>query len=344
MFNLFNKNRVLKYEKQAIDYVDNFYTGAKDDENVSRFDRCLYRLSRVLSGENAKMLYSYLEENAKYISQSSNETFYGRENIIKRLNYVHRVNKQDRYVHMASIVNTDDNTILRRCLIISYKSADNYKRIVNLAINNNGLIDKIEILEDYNIKFILDDTPYIVKTLVRNIQYCISIDDNDIKPQQKSQDSEIRYSRRGPATDRYDARHVAEILNNCSSMQRVKELSRLLDDSVNESFVEKTMYYIRLKDLKDSAVYKAAQIDRRLFSKMMSDKYYKPAKDTAMAISFALKLDLDETNDLLSRAGYTLSHSNKRDVIIEYFITRKIYNLNDINEVLFNLGQKIIGR
>ena len=76
----------------------------------------------------------------------------------------------------------------------------------------------------------------------------------------------------------------------------------------------------------------------------MSDRQYKPSKDTVIAISIALKLRLDEANDLLSRAGYALSHSNKKDVIIEYFFREQIYNLDDINSVLFNLGQKIIGR
>ena len=89
---------------------------------------------------------------------------------------------------------------------------------------------------------------------------------------------------------------------------------------------------------------KAAQMDRRLFSKMMSDRNYKPSKDTAVALVIALELSLKQANDLLSRAGYALSHSNKRDVIIEYFIRERIYNLSDINEVLYRLDQKIIGR
>ena len=96
--------------------------------------------------------------------------------------------------------------------------------------------------------------------------------------------------------------------------------------------------------MRDSEVYKTAQIDRRLFSKIMSNREYKPAKDTVIALALALKLSLEETNDLLSRAGYILSHSNKKDVIIEYFLRERIYKLNDINEVLFNLDQKIIGR
>ena len=81
-----------------------------------------------------------------------------------------------------------------------------------------------------------------------------------------------------------------------------------------------------------------------MFSKIISNREYKPSKDTAIAFAIALKLSLDETNDILSRAGYTFSHSNERDIIIEYFFREKIYNLIDINEVLYNLNQKIIGR
>ena len=102
--------------------------------------------------------------------------------------------------------------------------------------------------------------------------------------------------------------------------------------------------YINEKGWRDSKVYKAAQMDRRLFSKIMSDQYYKPSKDSALALAIALELTLKQTNDLLSRAGYTLSHSDKRDVIIEYFIREGIYNLSDINEILYRLDQKIIGR
>lgn len=126
-------------------------------------------------------------------------------------------------------------------------------------------------------------------------------------------------------------------LNNTS-------LNKQLDSTLNLTFVDMLTRYINMKGWRDSKVYKAAQIDRRLFSKIMSDREYKPAKDTALALAIALELTLQQTNDLLDRAGYTLSHSNKRDVIIEYFIREGVHNLADINEVLYKLDQKIIGR
>lgn len=121
-------------------------------------------------------------------------------------------------------------------------------------------------------------------------------------------------------------------------------LNKKLDTTLNLTFVDMLTRYINMKGWRDSKVYKAAQIDRRLFSKIMSDREYKPAKDTALALAIALELTLQQTSDLLDRAGYTLSHSNKRDVIIEYFIREGVHNLADINEVLYKLDQKIIGR
>jgi hypothetical protein len=121
-------------------------------------------------------------------------------------------------------------------------------------------------------------------------------------------------------------------------------LNKKLDTALNLTFVDMLTRYIDMKGWRDSKVYQAAQMDRRLFSKIMSERNYKPAKDTALALAIALGLTLQQTSDLLDRAGYTLSHSNKRDVIIEYLIREGVHNLADINGVLYKLDQKIIGR
>lgn len=113
---------------------------------------------------------------------------------------------------------------------------------------------------------------------------------------------------------------------------------------LNETFTDAVNAYIRSNGMKESEIYKRAGIDRRLFSKIMCDREYKPSKDTAIAVAIGLMLSLEETKDLLARAGYTLSHSIKRDLIIEYFFKNKIYVITDINQVLYSLGQRIIGR
>ena len=144
--------------------------------------------------------------------------------------------------------------------------------------------------------------------------------------------------------DRFTSSSVKAFLSQNANNPSLGRLANQLDNYLNLTFVDMLTRYINKNGWRDSRVYQAAQMDRRLFSKIMSDRNYKPSKDTAIALAIALELTLTQANDLLSRAGYTLSHSNKRDVIIEYFIREGIHNLSDINEVLYNLDQKIIGR
>lgn len=180
-----------------------------------------------------------------------------------------------------------------------------------------------------------------------NIRYSLTEVDGGSKELEATPD--VQFSLKRPSDvkfslkDNYSEKSVNAFMQNLSVSSAFSE-STVLDESIDMSFVDKMLEHINRKQLRDSTVYKTAQVDRRLFSKIVSDRTYKPAKDTCIAFVLALQLPLDDAIDLLSRAGYTLSHSSKRDVIIEYFIRERVYNLNDINDVLYRLGQKVLGR
>ena len=120
---------------------------------------------------------------------------------------------------------------------------------------------------------------------------------------------------------------------------------RTLNDvlrEIQESFQESLLHWIDRKGYTDTEVYKRAGIDRKLFSKIRSNPNYHPSKNTALALCLALKLSLDDTKDLLARAGYALSPSSKPDMIIQYFIACGVYDAYTINIALLQHGEEIL--
>lgn len=120
------------------------------------------------------------------------------------------------------------------------------------------------------------------------------------------------------------------------------ELKRMLIKT-DAGFSETLLQLIDKTNQKDSDVYKRANVDRKLFSKIRNNPLYKPSKATAVAFAIALELDLEETRDFIGRAGYALSRSSKFDIIIEYFITHGRYDIYEINLMLFEFDQMLLG-
>ena len=134
----------------------------------------------------------------------------------------------------------------------------------------------------------------------------------------------------------------AEYIKGDYTGRDARNLQDLIRD-LGETFHEMLFRKINEEGLPDVEVYKKANLDRKLFSKIRSNPAYHPRKNTVLALAVALKLDLDETVELLTKAGYALSPGSKGDLIVRYFIERAVYDIDVINYALYEFGQPTLG-
>lgn len=139
--------------------------------------------------------------------------------------------------------------------------------------------------------------------------------------------------------ERMPAEMSQPVEDDWETLKSLRELLLQKDAGFAQNLVER----IEASGRKNSEVYKKANVDKKLFSKIINNVNYHPSKQTALAFAIALELDLPQTLDLIGRAGFTLTHSSKFDIIIEYFIKNRSYDIFEINEVLFRFDQSLLG-
>lgn len=275
----------------------------------------------------------------------------------------------------------DEQRLLALCYENSLKLAkDNHCTSVAFPLISSGAYgypkDKaLDVAVSTISRFLLENEMTVYIVIYDKKSYIISenlysdiksyIDDNYItehEPPRRSLFRRMALSREKPTMSSIHIQTVEEISEKTVTMEDEEASAPLfaapmqaqamptamlsLDDAlsqIDESFSEMLLRKIDEKDMTDSQCYKKANIDRKLFSKIRSDRLYKPSKQTVIAFAIALELPLEETKEMLMKAGFALSHSNKFDIIIEYFIRNNNYNVFEINEALFSFDQNLLG-
>ncbi|MBQ4071258.1 MAG: helix-turn-helix transcriptional regulator [Clostridia bacterium] len=145
-----------------------------------------------------------------------------------------------------------------------------------------------------------------------------------------------------PILDRRISNDIRKKITDTSSPDFLTEIELLLM-SMDDSFALTLMKLIDLKGMSEVECYKRANVSRQTWYKILNDGTYRPSKNTVLAFAISLRLTLPETERLLATAGFAISHSSRFDVIIEYFIIKGIYDINEINQTLYSFDEPCLG-
>ncbi len=272
-------------------------------------------------------------------------------------------------IHAAGPIYSEDNTVQERQLYQCYHNSlmlAAQKKLLSVAfpLISSGIYgyppDKalsiaIKAIHDFLGEYDGSMTVYMIvynndafsaaQKLYTNVQSFIDEnlvkDDRDMRQRWREQElaqiKRMRYSNMPTmCADKVTAEHDSD--------------SDTIDDAfsnIEDNFNRLLFRHIREKNMTNVEVYKNANIDRRLFSKIISNENYTPNKNTILALAISLKLNIDETRTLLNSAGYAISHASKADLIIEYYImhpNNKDYNIYDLNFLLFKYNQEQLGQ
>lgn len=173
----------------------------------------------------------------------------------------------------------------------------------------------------------------------------IEVPKKETTVQHDEKQEEINTSDKTPPKDTSyeDKTTNKETTNKVSLLDRLKiHLDDILSH-LDDTFSERVLKIIREKGFSDVDIYKKANLNRKIFSKLRNDRKYQPSRNTALALIIALELNENEAVDLLRRAGFSLSNGTKEDVIISFFIAAKIYDVHLLNEALDHYGLPILG-
>jgi O-acetyl-ADP-ribose deacetylase (regulator of RNase III) len=249
----------------------------------------------------------------------------------------------------------NEKALLESCYVESLKLAKEYEcETVAFPLISSGIYgypkdEALKVATETIKKFLENNEMTVYIVVFDKVAYKISetlfseiesfIDDNYIRENFDCYSESLRRALSGRTVSKAVPQKAVSIHEDSFPCESLEEKLKNID----ESFSQMLLRIIDQKGMTDVECYKKANVDRKLFSKIRSDVNYKPSKQTVIAFAISLELPLSDTEDMLKKAGFALSHSNKFDIIIEYFISKGIYDVFVINEALFAFDQILLG-